>query len=65
MPGFVTQAKCRRIPSVEHDHTFKAAGLRLYIWTVDDPAEAVRLKALGADGITTNRPGRLKSLATG
>jgi glycerophosphoryl diester phosphodiesterase len=38
----------------------KAAGLRLYIWTVDDPAQALRLKAMGADGITTNRPGRLR-----
>ena len=35
----------------------KAAGLRLYVWTVDDPAQALRLKAMGADGITTNRPG--------
>ena len=39
----------------------KAAGLRLYIWTVDDPAQAFRLKAMGADGITTNRPGWLRS----
>ena len=39
----------------------KAAGLRLYIWTVDDPAQAVRFKAMGADGITTNRPGWLRS----
>jgi glycerophosphoryl diester phosphodiesterase len=42
----------------------KAAGLRLYIWTVDDPAQAVRLQALGADGITTNRPHRLRSRMT-
>jgi glycerophosphoryl diester phosphodiesterase len=40
--------------------TVKAAGLRLYIWTVDDPAQAVRLRVMGVDGITTNRPGRLK-----
>jgi glycerophosphoryl diester phosphodiesterase len=44
--------------------TVKAAGLQLYIWTVDDPAQAVRLKAMGADGITTNCPGRLKSCFT-
>jgi glycerophosphoryl diester phosphodiesterase len=37
----------------------KAAGLRLYVWTIDDPAQALRLKALGVDGITTNRPDRL------
>jgi glycerophosphoryl diester phosphodiesterase len=39
----------------------KAAGLRLYVWTVDDPAQALRLKAMGADGITTNRPNLLRS----
>lgn len=38
----------------------KAAGLRLYIWTVDDPAQAARLRTMGADGITTNRPARLR-----
>lgn len=40
----------------------KSAGLRLYVWTVDDPAQALRLQAMGADGITTNRPDHLKSL---
>lgn len=34
----------------------KAAGQKLYIWTVDDPEEAARLVKLGVDGITTNRP---------
>ena len=33
--------------------TVKAAGLRLYVWTVDDPGQAARLQALGIDGITT------------
>lgn len=37
----------------------KAAGLELYIWTVDDLAEAERFARLGVDGITTNRAGRL------
>jgi glycerophosphoryl diester phosphodiesterase len=43
----------------------KAAGqakdknLELYCWTVDSPAEAKRLIALGVKGITTNRPGWL------
>lgn len=37
-----------------------AAGLSLYIWTVDDPAEAHRLALSGVDGITTNRPGWLR-----
>ncbi len=39
----------------------KQAGLKLYAWTVDNPADAIRLQALGVDGITTNRPGWLKS----
>jgi glycerophosphoryl diester phosphodiesterase len=40
----------------------KAAGLKLYVWTVDNPAQARRLQTLGADGITTNCPNRLKSV---
>ena len=31
------------------------AGLSLYVWTVDDPAEARRWIEAGVDGITTNR----------
>jgi glycerophosphoryl diester phosphodiesterase len=31
-------------------------GLRVDFWTVDDPGEAARLLALGADGIMTNHP---------
>jgi len=34
----------------------KAAGQKLYVWTVDDPEEANRLVGLGVSGITTNRP---------
>ncbi|MBN2211380.1 MAG: glycerophosphodiester phosphodiesterase [Sedimentisphaerales bacterium] len=32
----------------------------LYVWTVDDPKEAQRLKNLGVKGITTNRPDWLR-----
>ena len=39
----------------------KKAGLKLYIWTVDSPAKAKQLFDAGADGITTNRPGWLRS----
>ncbi len=38
----------------------REAGLKLYTWTVDGPADAVRLRAMGVDGITTNRPGWLR-----
>ncbi len=34
----------------------KASGQKLYVWTVDDPEEAIRLVKLGVAGITTNRP---------
>lgn len=38
----------------------KAAGLKLYVWTVDDLVVARRMVEIGADGITTNRPGWLR-----
>jgi len=38
----------------------KASGQKLYVWTVDDPEEAIRLVKLGVAGITTNRPGWLR-----
>ena len=38
----------------------KASGQKLYVWTVDDPEEAIRLVKLGIDGITTNRPAWLR-----
>lgn len=44
----------------EFARAVKASGLKLYIWTVDEPEEAVRLVKLGVDGITTNRPGWLR-----
>lgn len=33
-----------------------AAGLKFYVWTVDEAEVAKKLLAAGADGITTNRP---------
>lgn len=42
----------------------KAAGQKLYVWTVDDPDEARRLVTLGVDGITTNRPDWLREQLT-
>jgi glycerophosphoryl diester phosphodiesterase len=43
----------------------RAAGQKLYVWTVNDADEAIRLARLGVDGITTDRPGWLREqLAT-
>lgn len=38
----------------------KAAGLALYVWTVDDPALAKKMLAAGVESITTNKPGWLR-----
>lgn len=38
----------------------KAAGLKLYIWTVDSPVQAKKLAQAGVHGIATNRPGFLR-----
>lgn len=37
-------------------------GLRVDFWVIDEPAEAARLLALGADGIMTNDPAALRSV---
>lgn len=38
----------------------KSAGLKLYVWTVNDIALARRMVEIGVDGITTDRPGWLR-----
>ncbi len=42
-----------------------AAGMKLYVYTVDEPADARRLAAMGLAGITTNRPGFLRQAVEG
>ncbi len=39
---------------------WKARGLQIAVWTVDEPQEARRLEALGADLVITNRPLELR-----
>lgn len=39
-----------------------AAGLRVNVYTVDDPAVQLRLRDDGVDGIFTNAPGKLRAL---
>jgi glycerophosphoryl diester phosphodiesterase len=38
----------------------RRAGLKVYIWTVDDVGMARQLAAAGVDGITTNTPARIR-----
>ena len=38
----------------------RAAGLKLYVWTVNEPAVARRMVEIGVDGITTDRPAWLR-----
>lgn len=39
-----------------------ARGIQVHVWTIDDPAEMVRLLDMGVDGIMTDRPQVLKDL---
>jgi len=45
--------------TTEFVNAIRAAGMKLHTWTVDDPAEAIRLYQLNVDGITTNCPGKI------
>lgn len=67
--GLVEKARSRGLDGLnvhaggvtrEFAEAVRRAGLKLYVWTVDDPADAVRLADLKVDGITTNRPGWLR-----
>lgn len=48
-----------RAPFIAKCHSI---GLRVDFWTIDDPAEASRLLALGADGIMTNDPATVRAV---
>ncbi|MBN2494231.1 MAG: glycerophosphodiester phosphodiesterase [Deltaproteobacteria bacterium] len=39
----------------------KQAGMKLFVWTVDDPAAAREMRAWGADALITNRPGWMRT----
>lgn len=66
----IAKAKAARFDGLDLDGNFpldaacvariKAAGLGVYVWTIDDAAKARALAAAGVEGITTNRPGWLR-----
>ncbi len=69
-PAWITRVKEHHIDGLdvhyagvteEFAREVLAAGLGLYVWTVNDPAEALRLQRLGVHGITTDRPAWLKT----
>lgn len=39
-----------------------AHGLRVHVWTIDEPKEMERLLDLGVDGVMTDRPDLLKEV---
>lgn len=50
----------RPIMDREYIDAVKAKGLSFCVWTVNDPAEARRLRDAGVEGITTDRPAFLR-----
>lgn len=47
-------------PTADYIEPVKAAGLKLFVWTVNDVAVARKFMELGVDGITTDRAAWLK-----
>jgi glycerophosphoryl diester phosphodiesterase len=70
LDAIIAQAKAAGLTGLDLQSTWpltaadtakiRAAGLELHVWTVDDPAVARHWIALGAQSITTNRPGWLR-----
>ena len=45
-----------KLASADYIKKTKSAGLKFYVWTLDEPRRAVVLKLYGLDGITSNKP---------
>jgi glycerophosphoryl diester phosphodiesterase len=60
-PGVPIAGPGVRVVRVDPDYVRRAhaRGKRVYVWTVDDPADVSRVLASGADAIITNRPAQV------
>lgn len=54
-------SKAHKFVDASFVQALRAAGMEFHVWTVNAPRIATRFLALGADSITTNRPGWLRS----
>lgn len=54
----------RRVVSAAAVRRCHASGLAVYVWTVDDPTEALELAALGVDAVVTDVPRLLAGTLT-
>lgn len=71
----IARAREGKLDGLDLDHTFaidaafvgkfRAANMKLYVWTVDKPADASRLRSAGVHGITSNVPARIRPKALG
>ena len=57
--GLASQA--RRFIDATFVRALRDAGMEFHVWTVDAPRSAARFIALGANSVTTNRPGWLNN----
>jgi glycerophosphoryl diester phosphodiesterase len=70
LDGLIEKAKAAKLDGLNLNKDFpidaafaekiRAAGLKFYVWTVNDAAEARKLAAAGVDGIATDRAGWLR-----
>jgi glycerophosphoryl diester phosphodiesterase len=55
----------RTLATAARVEAWRARGLGVNVWTVDDPAEATRLARAGATALITNVPGKIRAALAG
>lgn len=60
--GYRTVCLHKKAATLELIAACRDAGMKAYVWTVDDEDEMKRFIAWGVDGVFTNRPGTLKDV---